>query len=473
MILVEHKEIYSFRNQILCSKEPVKCIKENFNFKKWRNVNVYYDKNIPVLESENIFFLGWAWDCSNGMKVKSMNLQTIEKMGIQASTIDFSGRYLIFFKDSLYTDATCSFSVYYDDISFCTSLSLLLNQNRLQNPEMISGDFYRYSFSLPPYTPVKGVKRLIPGEFFDLKEMKSKSINDYLACTSNHGPLEEQVSELGSYLIGCANGLFDLVGSNYRQMLTGGKDSRLSLLSMLAAKNGSMIKTFTHTKPIFCNDRDDIHIPSKLKNIIELSHIFTYPSNSHGIDWDDLILHDPILSKEREPGSTGYYYKKGNWMQIQEKFLIDNYYETGRMHLHGKGLIPTENHLTLKNILASDFQSNEVSFSRLTEHMKLIGQGCDLLDVFYFVKNYTNVANQFGLIDFSHNPLIFCNSRNLFLSMLRVPEKFRKKGFFHSLLLNSLSDDQVRNIPCNPSSGKIFWRLIKKINQRIARSLYQ
>lgn len=468
----ERKEFYFFRNQVLCSKEPIKSIAKNFNYKKWRNTNIYYDKNIPVLETDDVFFLGWAWKCNNGAKVTSIDLATRDKTGILSNTLDFSGRYLIFYKDLLYTDTTSSFSIYYDDIFVCTSLSLLLNQNGLQNPEMSPESSYRYSFSLPPYTPVKGVKRLIPGEFLDLKAMKSKSIEGYLSCRSNQVAIENQISDLGSYLIRCANGLFDLVGSNYRQMLTGGKDSRLSLLSMLAVNSENTIKTFTHTKPAFCNDRDDIYIPSKLKNIVKISHMFTYPSDSHGIDLEGLVLHDPILSKEREPGSTGYYYKRGNWMQIQEKFLIDNYYETGRMHLHGLGLTPTEKHLTLENILASGFQTDEESFFNLTEHMKLIGRGCDLLDVFYFIKNYTNVANQFGLIDFSHNPLIFCNSRNLFLNMLRVPEEFRRNGIFHSLLLNSLADSRLRQIPCNPSSRKIFWRLVKKINQKIAWFLY-
>lgn len=305
--------------------------------------------------------------------------------------------------------------------------------------------------------------------------MGAKSIANFFDCGTKFKGLsmDEMILRVGGYLTGCAKGLFDLVGDDYRLMLTGGKDSRLSLHSMLLASNGRKVKTFTHAKPPFCNDRDDLIIPKQIRKTANVTHNFTVPSSALApFDWEAIALHDPVLSKEKEPGSTAFYYRKGNWLQIEERYLIDNYYETGRMHLHGKGHTPTARHLTLENIKASGFQIDEGSFQRLQRHLESIGTGCDLLDVFYFVKNYANVANQFGLIDFSHNPLIFCNSRSLFCSLLSVPEHFRKDGFFHFALCNCLASEKIRKIPYNPSAKIYFWRLIKKMKSKISFFMY-
>jgi hypothetical protein len=81
-----------------------------------------------------------------------------------------------------------------------------------------------------------------------------------------------------------------------------------------------------------------------------------------------------------------------------------------------------------------------------------ISGGVNLLDAYYFVKNYTNVAEQFELIDYSHNPLIFCNSLLLIRLLLSVTESERAEGAFHMKLLSTLNLDTTAHITCNPNS---------------------
>ena len=174
---------------------------------------------------------------------------------------------------------------------------------------------------------------------------------------------------------------------------------------------------------------------------------------------------------EYEPGSTWFYYKMDNWSQVKEHFLVDNYYEIGRMHLHGKGRIGTEK-ITCELLNSIGFFIEKEDFEKLIAHMQSIAADVDELDVFYFVKNYLNVANQFELIDYSHNPLVFCNSLKFIRMLLSVPEEFRRNGLFHQMLLDQLSIDEITKIKCNPNSNKLYYKFKNKKKTKISRMIY-
>jgi hypothetical protein len=206
-------------------------------------------------------------------------------------------------------------------------------------------------------------------------------------------------------------------------MLTGGKDSRLSLLS-LYADIGPNVKTFTHKKEHLLNDINDIKIPKELVRLMHFNHLFTYPRKNPFSLKNEIKEHSNLMFGEMQPGSTYYYYLKSNWFQVKEDFLIDNYYEIGRMHLHGsKNLIGAADKINLENMHLYSICIDKDEYEKFNSHLTVINNGFDLLDIFYFMKNFSNVGYQFEMIDYSHTPLIFCNSLNFFRQLLSVPEE--------------------------------------------------
>lgn len=154
--------------------------------------------------------------------------------------------------------------------------------------------------------------------------------------------------------------------------------------------------------------------------------------------------------------------------------MIDNYYEIGRMHLHGKGTIGNSSKLTYELLIENNYIINEDDFRKLENHIKKISEnGADILDVFYFIKNYINVGNQFEMIDYSHNPLCYCNSLNLFRMLLSIPEEYRANSRFHNLLIEKINISEINHISCNPNATSFRFRLVNKLKSIIMSKVYK
>lgn len=420
---------------------------------------------VPFIRNKSVILIGWGWNCLTGEALRENDLIGICLENFLEKTQDFSGRYLIFInREFLFTDATSSFAVHYDSFTASTNLSLLCLAKDI---DLVSEKTYRKKLIIAPTSYNSKLKRLIPGEYIDLKNMKSYSFANFLKEKKNNS--DDLVKYLSDYLVLSGVGINKATNSNFRLMLTGGKDSRLSFLAFF--KNFKKeFKTFTHKKPWFFNNKNDVLIPDEISKILGVPHFFTYPKNNNSLT-DELEAHCKHMCFEYEPGSTWFYYKKGNWSQVKEFFLIDNYYEIGRMHLHGKGRIGTEE-ITCELLNSIGFFIDKEDFKKLIMHMQSISADVDVLDVFYFVKNYLNVANQFELIDYSHNPLIFCNSLRFMRLILSVPEEFRRNGLFHQMLLDQLSIDAIKKIKCNPNNNKSYYKFKNKLKAKISRMIY-
>ena len=462
---------YLYRNSILFSKKQITAEIGNLKKEKISHFFSLFDATLPFLKVNNVIFIGWAWDCSEGRKIAGDDLSVLTFENITEKMKDFAGRFVIILDSKyLFTDATSLFPIYYTHEMFSTNISLLCHVNELEIKSAIA---YRKKLILPPSTGVRGVKRLIPGEFLDLDTMTAHTIGGYLRLDQSSNDINLQVNKVAQHLINSGKGLAKICNSDYRLMFTGGKDSRLSFLALYKTELNS-IKTVTHSKPFFFNSAHDINAPKEISRRLNFSHQITvaHPATSK-LNLPTLHNHAPYLSFSNGPGSTYYYYTHGNWEQIQECFLIDNYYEIGRMHLHGKGAIGNSTGLTHSLLIENDYIIDAEDFLALEQHLKKTSRlGVDFLDSFYFVKNFVNVANQFEMIDYLHNPLVYCNSLSLFRLLLSVPDAFRSNGKFHALLIDSINIPSISHIPCNPGAKTFQARLMSKIKRVIIPKLY-
>lgn len=431
--------------------------------------SIYFDKNIPILKTESLLLLGWAWDCEFGTPISEERLFNINPDNILEDTLHFSGRYLLIArKRYLYTDAVSSFPIYYSMEYIGNNLSLmcsLTNQN--PNFEKMKNEI----LFIPPGSGVEGIRRLMPGQYFDLSNYKVHSLKGYLS-NKIRMDMETIKNSVIDELTNSGDGILKLSEGDYRLMLTGGKDSRLSLLS-LNKTSQKPIKAFTHKKPLFFNDPNDIKTPKKLSRKFRIDHFFTKTTNENFYCLDDIQKHSPLLAGTIVPGSTYYYYLKSNWNQVAEKFLIDNYYEIGRMHLHNKGFMPSKEYITVENIKKYGYKIDEKLFPELILHLTAINGSNDLLDTYYFVKNYINVANQFEMIDYSHNPLIYCNSLFMFRLLLNVPNEHRMNGIFHLELIKEMTPQGLKLPECNKNSSKLTFKILRRALNKLGEILHK
>lgn len=459
------------KNKIFISKTPYEPIplSESISLEK---MIIYYDENVPVLQSDKLVLLGWAWNCLSGKHVSITDLELISENNVIEDSKHFSGRYIIIVNSQyIYGDSTHSFPIYFTESYASTSLSLISRAEEKFIP--VKCDFSK-PLELPPETCINGIRRLLPGEYYDFLYNKSYSLHDYLRNENETVfTLETHIQNIIKYLKMSAYGIQDTIGNDFRLMLTGGKDSRLSLLSLYSVF-GKNLKSFTQKKQPFLNDKNDMNIPKVLAKKLGFNHKFTYPRKNYYSMVNDIREHAPLLYGEMQPGSTFYYYLKNNWNQIEEEYVIDNYYEIGRMHLHNpKSIIGTNSKLNYNNIRKSGYLISESSYNYFATHLANINYNLDGLDIFYFVKNFVNVANQFELIDYSHTPLLFCNSLHFFRMLLSVPEEMRAHGKFHMLLLEAMTPKSIPLPNCNKGSDTFVFKLFHFAKQIISRKLYK
>ncbi len=459
-----------FKNSILFSKKQFKGKFKNLKQDKIGDFFSLIDDAIPLIGTRNVLLYGWAWDCKEGRKIVEEDLEFLTFENIIEKMKDFSGRYILVIDFKyLFTDATSLFPIYYTNEMLSTNMSLLCKVN---NIEIKPYSEYRKKLILPPSTSMDNIKRLIPGECLDLDSMMPSTMNNYIALDRKDTDIKRHIEKISNYLIVCGKGLSELCESDYRLMFTGGKDSRLSFLALYQTVSNK-IQTITHSKPYFFDTPHDIESPKEISKILNFSHQITKTKKTN-LNLLEIAEHAPVLSLEREPGSSYFYYKHGNWEQIKERFVIDNYYEIGRMHLHGKGSIGNCSKLTYELLIENNYIINEDDFRKLEKHINKISEdGADTLDIFYFIKNYINVANQFEMIDYSHNPLIYCNSLNLFRMLLSVPEEYRENGRFHNLLIEKINIKKINQIGCNPNATSFKSRFVNKIKRIIMSKVYK
>lgn len=319
------------------------------------------------------------------MKISSNTLDKITENNYLEKSKHFSGRFIVIFKSNwLYTDSTSSFSIYFDDELVSNNLSLIYNIKYGKN--IISDKKLKENLIIPPKTYLKEFNRLIPGQKLNLLNLKPKTITNFFEL--QNFSIQELKFEIKKLLISTAQGIEDLSPSNYLHMLTGGRDSRISLLSFLKATN-STYDSYTHLKfKKFYNINDKYIVKRLIKNL-RLKHMFTFPDREYSFaEKKQVKLMNPFISEVSQEGSTWFYYKYGNMQKLKKFFLIDHYYEIGRMHFQ-KNVKDND----LENYLSKNLNDTD-HIEIILNHIHNINSKIDPIDLFYFIKNYVNVANQ-------------------------------------------------------------------------------
>lgn len=427
---------------------------------------LYLGNGLPIKSGENVVFLGWAWSSSTGRLIEVEDIDNPSLDDLFSDLAEYCGKYIVIHKSgAVVSDATSTISVFYGNgivSSTVTTFSKLFNGRT--HPELQNC----HSSLVPPSSSVVNVSRVYPGAFYNYLSNEVTSIPNFLCHTGKSEKIDVTTKAIIEMLTNSAKGIEDLTSGDFRLMLTGGRDSRLSLYSFINA--GIRPKTFTHFKNFFLNDFNDVILPKVLSLLGGFDHFITIPRKRKNIDiYPKLLALGEIAALEDGAGSTRYYHEVESWQQVKEKHLIDNYYEIGRMHL--------------RSFLSdSDFESNDFikktgvkicnnDVEKLKDHINLIrgtSGAVDSIEAFYFIKNYSNVSDQFSLIGITHNPLIFCNSREFIVSLLLVHRDLKVSGKFHDRLLDVLAPGKVfKKIPCNI----LFFTYLNKLTFKIKKYL--
>lgn len=402
-------------------------------------LQINYTDDLNIIKINDNIFIGDGFDCLDGSIICDKKILELTKDNFLKRSVGFSGRYIILVEGRyLFTDATSSFSIYYNQGNVSNNLNEL---SKFLFPKNMNTFTIQESDILPPATNVNGILRLIPGQYFDFVKKQAHSIKGYLQ--------KEKIStqnlkiELEKILVNSADGISKLSKGDYCHMLTGGRDSRLSMLSFIKS-NVADYKSFTHKKKVFKNSINDVLIPKALSKKLKFSHKFTKPSKKPNVNLSKLLKsHYPHLTVDQTFGSTYYYYVMGNMSELKEKFLVDNDYALCRYHLDDVSLYKKMTLQEQKNYFKKIYCISDVNELILYDHIELLSNDFTFLEKFYFIKSYVNFANQFELIDFSHKPIFFNNSLILLNLLLSVPSELKSFGKFHDILLERLSPKRL------------------------------
>ena len=265
--------MFKYRNSILISKLELSNGNDLFESIKYCSFYISKCKSIPHIAHGNYIIFGWLWSSVTGQLFSPSEYQCLTKENYLDCMEEYSGRYLVLTSDGyIFTDATSSFPVYFNAKYISTNLSRLCEVGGIK--QCSGKGVYSSSLVLPPRTHVDGVSRLMPGGYLNLDDMQADLFTDFLKPKNDSNATKDNVIKCLKHN---AYGIEKLVRQDYRLMLTGGKDSRLSLLCLKAISN-SKLKTFTHKKHLLYNDLNDITIFRKLSKVLKLDHMFTAPA---------------------------------------------------------------------------------------------------------------------------------------------------------------------------------------------------
>lgn len=448
------------RNSFVISKKKIPDLNnENYKYVCLNQFHIYVWKYLSMLKTDSFIFIGYGVDTSQGKKIDLSILSNLKERKYSQKTKYFAGRFIIVFASGwLYTDSTSSFSIYYNKDLVGNNLNLL--HNLKSGKRITSHNKKRDNLIIPPKTHISEFKRLIPGQKLDLINFEPVTITDLFEYQDF--TIQELTSKIKKNLVNTAKGIENLAKNDYLHMLTGGRDSRISLLAFQKNINNSY-DSFTHLKFKRLLNINDKFIVKKIVKKYELNHFFTFPEinfNFQNIE-QQIEETNPFISRISQEGSTWFYYRFGNMFKLNKTYLIDNYYEIGRMHFH-------------KNVKSSNLKEYLINKLNDTSHTEIILKYIDNLstkfdpiDLYYYIKNYVNVANQFELIDYSHNPMIFNNSAILMNLMLSVPKEMRINGKLHDQIIKDMSGKNY--IKPNFISNNIIYRGFNKFRKKISK----
>ena len=155
------------RRQFIIMREPLK--RDDFlHLDLACGLVLSYHRDLKVQTKEDNVLLGYAFSCTK---------ENIDLANAENEMKEWAGRSILITKEALYMDVCGTLGCNYTisaQYGFCISsslhlLKLLLNQKNISNYKIKYGDGNgAFDYYPIPYTPLDGIKRLLPSQYIDL-----------------------------------------------------------------------------------------------------------------------------------------------------------------------------------------------------------------------------------------------------------------------------------------------------------------
>lgn len=213
-----------------------------------------YQKNLHIKTStdKSVILLGWAWQTDEKQESPAEEIDVLSKTysidHLYDTECTWFGRYVVLFHNYVWMDTTGNLGCYYDGKRVSSSLVLLwklrnsnekLNEEDIPHVEIILGNA---DYTPGPLTPIKGIRRLLPSQMYDVNTSKT----EYRQLIKHHFSKLTDEERLQQYKKNALYGIKQMgsTGLPLWCAITGGKDSRVAVALLEAANldyNGYII----------------------------------------------------------------------------------------------------------------------------------------------------------------------------------------------------------------------------------------
>lgn len=444
-----------------------------------------YHKDLPVLKLGDNYVVGKAFSITPIYPVAENSNGSIEEQ-IQK----WCGRFIVYSQGIIYTDVTNSFGVFYLQKKgvriISSSIHLIVETygiSRLNSYELdFRGRGDTWDFYPGPYTPYKGIRRLMQYERLHCLGDQFVTVHsiEWNPVYKGMEPLE-----LTQNLIQYIKFMLQSVAAEYDGIwvpLTGGLDSRC-VCAWCKAANISF-ETYTEERNFETHGVDmnkaDLELPKKISEYMGVKWHLCPRNEWDKKRWDNILNHSMGMIRNANLYSYAYnQYPKGKNKNI---ILHGSIFEISRGYyrnsMQGECFNFEERKQVLNKWLWRNLSKSDVHKKSILTWLKDIekkgNQEVAWYDRFYYEQrlgSWLGDLNQaMDIIDFDR--ISPANNYEIISILLAYPQKMRLSGEHQKMIIEACVP-AIKDLPINPISNceRIKWyynrfkyRLVKSCN---------
>lgn len=457
------------RQFIICDK---KIEKENFFcIPLDSGLFLSYHKDLPVKKVSDNLILGHAFPVSSEYPVAENPHCPIEKQ-----IEKWAGRFIVYSHGSIYTDATSSLGIFYLERSgkriVSSSVHLIVEAYKVPRINKYELDFRgggdTWDFYPGPYTPYRGIKRLMQYERLNI--FGNRFVSPYFV-EWNPRYKGMNPSELTSILMEYVRFMLLEVSREYDGIwvpLTGGIDSRCvcAWCKEAAVPFTAYTEERTHETHGAGLSNADREIPCKVSELLDIKWEFCRMKQWDQNKWNSILKHS--MGMVRNPNLYSYSYgqypegKRKNIILHGSIFEISREYYKKSMGRECVGFDERKN--ALNKWLWRNLRKSDVHKKSMHAWLKDIedkgNQEMAWYDRFYFEQrlgSWLSDLNQaMDIIDFDR--ISPANNYEIISILLAYPQEMRTSGEHQKMIIDTCVSG-LSQLPINPVSRRerIMW----------------
>lgn len=476
------------RQFIICDKRIEK--EDFFSMPLDCGLFLSYHKDLPVKKAGDNLILGHAFSVSPDYPVAENPHCPIEKQ-----IEKWAGRFIVYSHGIIYADATSSLGIFYLEKSgkriVSSSIRLIVEVYKVPRINKYELDFRgggdTWDFYPGPYTPYKGIKRLM--QYERLNYFGDKFVSPY--CVE-WNPLYKGMnpSELTRILIEYVKFMLQEVSREYDGIwvpLTGGIDSRCvcAWCKAAAIPFEAYTEERTHETHGAGLSNADREIPCRVSELLDIRWNFCRMKQWDENKWNSILKHS--MGMMRNPNLYSYSY--GQYPEGKDKNIIlhGSIFEISREYykksMHGECDGFDERKGVLNKWLWRNLRKSDVHKKSMITWLKDIenkgNQEMAWYDRFYYEQrlgSWLSDLNQaMDIIDFDR--ISPANNYEIISILRSYPQEMRISGEHQKMIINACAPS-LNELPVNPVSKleRLIWyydRSRYKLRGIICRSLHR